>query len=77
MKLMIKGEQEQTKKDLLSFLENEQIALKEKLNSQGQGAKSLSELLATMATWLEASKVPDTPTAEAFAKILYTTKYYE
>lgn len=75
MKLVIKAEQEQTKKDLLSFLENEQIELKEKPNSQE--TQSLSELLASMAAWLEASEAPDSPSAEAFSKILYASKYYE
>ncbi|MED1860508.1 hypothetical protein [Brevibacillus reuszeri] len=63
-----------TKGELLAFIEKTIQELEQNSDPKNE---SLYALLLSMASWLEAANLPDTPSTEAFAKILHASPYYK
>lgn len=68
-------EHSHTRDDLLAFIENTILELKQ--DPEKQKNESLFALLNSMAAWLEKSNVAETPSRVAFAKILHASNYFK
>lgn len=64
-----------TRDDLLAYIEKTILELKQ--DPEKQNNESLFAFLNSMAAWLEKSNVAETPSREAFAKILHASNYFK
>ncbi|MGG1661155.1 DUF7660 family protein [Brevibacillus sp. NRS-1366] len=75
MDISTKKAQTLAKEDLISFIESSIIELRGQPAAQEN--RSRYALLESMAAWLKTSETTDSPSSEAFAKILYVSNYYK
>ncbi|GIO06099.1 hypothetical protein J31TS6_21270 [Brevibacillus reuszeri] len=68
-------EHSHTRNDLLASIENMILELKQ--DPEKQNNESLFALLSSMTAWLEKSNVAETPSREAFTKILHASNYFK
>ncbi|WP_103106004.1 DUF7660 family protein [Brevibacillus reuszeri] len=64
-----------TRDDLLAFIENMILELKQ--DPEKQKNESLFALLNSMAAWLEKSNVAETPSHVDFSRILHASNYFK